>query len=99
MSGHASLPVNTRLPEDREANIRNEIRMSARRMVTGLEVAKKEQANLAKHFAALEKHGTWGASSRLARDTGISKQLVCMVLSGQKKVGAVAARRIAKAGI
>ena len=82
-----------------ESQIRNDILMSARRMVSGLEVAKREQANLSQHLKMLKKYGGSGAASKLAQDTGISRQLVCEVMSGRKKVGAMAARRIAKAEI
>ena len=38
------------------------------------------------------------SSRTLARDAGVSKQLFSEVLSGRKKVGALAARRMAKIG-
>ena len=82
-----------------ESQIRNDIFMSARRMVAGLEVAKREQANLSQHLKMLSKYGERGAASKLARDTGVSRQLICEVMSGRKKVGAMAARRMAKAKI
>ena len=82
-----------------ESQIREEILLSARRMVAGLEVAKREQVNLSRHIKALDKHAERGAMSRLARDTGVSKQLFSEVLSGRKKVGAVVARRMAKVKI
>ena len=78
-----------------ESQIREDIILSARRMVAGLEVAKREQQNLARHIKALDKQAEHGAMSRLARDVGVSKQLFSEVLSGRKKVGA-AARRLAK---
>jgi hypothetical protein len=80
-----------------ELNIRNDIHVSAKRMIAGLKVAKREQSNLAKHIAALDKHGDRGSMSKLAEDTGISRQLVCEVLKGRKKIGAVAALKIARA--
>lgn len=79
-----------------EANIREAIILSARHMTAGLEVAKREQTNLTRHIKALNKYGERGTMSRLARDAGISRQLVSMVLSGRKRIGAVAARRMAK---
>lgn len=86
-------------PAKHEASIREAIILSARRMVTGLEVAKREQAALSQHIAMLDKYGDRGAMSRLAHDTGISRQLVCEVLSGRKKIGAVAAGRVARGKI
>ena len=80
-------------------DIRNDISMSARRMVAGLEVAKREQANLTQHLKMLNKYGEYGAAAGLARDTGVSRQLVCEVIKGRKKLGQLAARRIAKAKI
>jgi hypothetical protein len=82
-----------------ESQIREDIFLSARRIVSGLEVAKREQQNLARHIKALSEHGEHGAMSRLARDAGVSKQLFSEVLSGRKKVGAVVARRMAKVRI
>lgn len=86
-------------PAKHEASIREAITLSARRMVAGLEVAKREQTRLSEHITMLDKYAERGAASRLARDTGVSRQLVCEVLSGRKKVGAEAAGRMAKAGI
>lgn len=82
---------------DHQSAIRNDIFISARRIVAALEVAKREQSNLTQHLKTLEKYGGRGAASQLARDAGISKQLVCEVLAGRKKIGAVAAQRIVKA--
>ena len=82
-----------------ESLILSDIHQSARRMVAGLEVAKREQKNLSQHLKMLDKYGERGAASKLARDRGISRQLICEVASGRKKVGAVAARRIAKVKI
>lgn len=79
-----------------EETIRDQIFMSARRMVAGLEVAKREQAILADLIIALYKNSERGASSRLARDLGISRHHVSDVLNGRKQFGAVIARRIAK---
>ena len=82
-----------------ESQIREDTFFAARRMVAGLEVAKREQVNFSRHIKALDKHAERGAMSRLARDTGVSKQLFSEVLSGRKKVGAVVARRMAKVKI
>ena len=82
-----------------ESQIREDIFLSARRIVSGLEVAKREQVNLSCHIKALDKYGEHGAMSRMARDVGVSKQLFSEVLSGRKKVEAAAVRRMAKARI
>ncbi len=81
---------------DRRAILHEQIHLSARRMVAGLEVARREQANLGRFIIQLSKHDKFGDMAQFARDTGISRQLVSEVLSGRKKIGAVAARRIAK---
>ena len=76
--------------------IHERIGLAARRMIAGMEVAKREQGNLTKLIRALSKHSERGTMAQLARDCGISRQLVCEVLAGRKKIGAVAAGRIAK---
>lgn len=54
----------------REDQIRSDILLSARRMIAGLKVAKREQANLTSHLKMLEKYGERGAASKFAHDSG-----------------------------
>ncbi len=74
----------------------DDIRMSARRMVAALNVAKVEQERLRNYFIALKKYDGRGALSRLAGESGISKQLLAEVIGGRKPVGAASARKIAR---
>jgi hypothetical protein len=86
-------------PAEREQSIREAIILSARRMVAGIEVAKREQVKLSEYLVALDKYGPRGAMSRLARDIGVRRHHTSDVLNGRKLFGAVVARRIAKAKI
>ena len=49
-----------------ESLILSDIHQSARRMVAGLEVAKREQKNLSQHLKMLDKYGERGAASKSA---------------------------------
>ncbi len=65
-------------------------------MIAALEVAKVEQERLRNQFIALKKYGARGSVGRLARDSGISPQLISEVMSGRKPVGAASVRLIAR---
>lgn len=78
-----------------EQQILDDIRMSARRLVAGLEVAAVERKKITQQVKALAKYGSYGVMTRLADSAGISKNMLSEVLHGRKTVGPVVARRIA----